>query len=92
VELVNQDGGAHLLIYQAGKAQMAGQSQTQFVFDVEDAERFCERCEKAGFAFDVLHRSNSYVFTNARDPAGNPISVSRVSQSSMNECALGLLT
>jgi hypothetical protein len=43
VELVSSEGGAHLLIHQAGKAQKAGQSQTKLVFDVESFSAICEK-------------------------------------------------
>jgi predicted enzyme related to lactoylglutathione lyase len=76
VELVHRDGGAHLMIHQAGKAQKTGQSQMKLVFDVEDVVAFCAKCEKAGLSFGALHQGDGYVFANARDPAGNPIQVS----------------
>ena len=76
VELVAADGGAHLMIHQAGRAQKAGQSQVKLVFDVDDVEAFCANCEKNGLVFSALHQGQGYVFANARDPAKNSISVS----------------
>lgn len=76
VELVAADGGARLMIHQAGRAQKAGQSQVKLVFDVEDVEAFCATCAKDGLVFSALHQGQGYVFANARDPAKNSISVS----------------
>lgn len=76
VELVSADGGIALMIHQAGKAQKAGQSQVKLVFDVEDVETFCTGIKKAGLSFGALHQGDGYVFANARDPDGNPLSVS----------------
>ncbi len=76
VELVAADGGARLMIHQAGRAQKAGQSQVKLVFDVEDVEAFCANCGKNGLVFSALHQGQGYVFANARDPDKNSISVS----------------
>lgn len=76
VELVAADGGANLMIHQAGRAQKAGQSQVKLVFDVEDVEAFCAACEKNGLVFSAIHKAEGYVFANARDPNKNAISVS----------------
>lgn len=76
VELAAADGGANLMIHQAGRAQKAGQSQVKLVFDVEDVEAFCAECAKRGLVFSVIHKAEGYVFANARDPDKNPISVS----------------
>ena len=76
VELVSAGGGAALMIHKAGKAQKTGQAQMKLVFDVEDVEAFIARCREKGLDFGVVHQGNGYVFANARDPSGNPISVS----------------
>ncbi|WP_119392434.1 VOC family protein [Taklimakanibacter lacteus] len=76
VELVPANGGARLMIHQAGRAQKAGQSQVKLVFDVEDVEGFCALAAKNGLVFSALHQGEGYVFANARDPARNSISVS----------------
>jgi hypothetical protein len=46
------------------------------VFDVEDVPAFCQAAKKKGLTFSTLHKSDGYVFANARDPSGNPIAVS----------------
>lgn len=76
VELVSRDGGANLLIHPAAKGQKAGQSLVKLVFDVDDVEAFCASARKAGLLFGALHKGEGYLFANAKDPAGNPISVS----------------
>lgn len=76
MELVPPDGGARLMIHQAGKAQKAGQSLVKLVFDVEDVAAFCAKRAAAGLTFGALHQGNGYVFANGRDPSGNPIQVS----------------
>jgi hypothetical protein len=52
VELVSQDGGAHLLIDQAE----GGQLQANLVFDVE---LLCALCEKAGLSFCAFIRATA---------------------------------
>ncbi|CAN7356509.1 VOC family protein [Pararhizobium sp. LjRoot255] len=76
IELVASDGGANLMIHPAGQAQKMGQSLVKLVFDVEDVEAFCTKCAGDGLEFGSLHRADSYVFANAKDPCGNSISVS----------------
>lgn len=64
------------MLYQAGKAQKTGQSTVKLVFDVEDVAPFSEKCAAAGLEFGALHHADGYVLANARDPSGNPISIS----------------
>lgn len=76
IELVNEDGGASIMVYQAGKAQKQGQSVVKLAFAVEDVRHFCEVSAGRGLEFGPLHQADGYVYANARDPSGNPISVS----------------
>nr|WP_298683179.1 VOC family protein [uncultured Dongia sp.] len=76
VELVDPKGGAILMIHPAGKAQKAGQVLVKLVFDIADVPAFCAKAAKAGLKFGAVHKADGYVFANAKDPAGNPISVS----------------
>jgi predicted enzyme related to lactoylglutathione lyase len=76
VELVCPNGGANLMIHQAGKAQKKGQSTVKLVFDVEDVEAFAKVSAKNGLDFGKLHKADGYVFANAKDPNNNPISIS----------------
>ncbi|TPO12761.1 VOC family protein [Mesorhizobium sp. B1-1-5] len=76
VELVNPAGGASLMLHLAAKGQKKGQSTVKLVFDVEDVEAFAACSAKDGLEFGALHRGDGYAFANARDPSGNPISIS----------------
>lgn len=75
VELI-ADQGAGIMVHRAAKGQKAGQSAVKLVFDVEDVEAFAANCAGNGLKFGVLHQADGYVFANARDPSGNPISIS----------------
>ncbi len=48
----------------------------KLVFDVEDVPAFCAEAAKNGLVFARPFKGDGYVFANAKDPAGNPISVS----------------
>lgn len=76
VELVSGEGGANLMIHPAAKGQRKGQSLVKLVFDVTDVEAFCRRSAGEGLVFGAIHRADGYQFANAKDPSGNPISVS----------------
>jgi len=47
------------------------------VFDVEDVEAHKRESEKKGLKFGVTYKGEGYEFANARDPAKNPIQISR---------------
>lgn len=76
IELVSTDSGANLMIHPAGKGQKMGQVLVKLVFDVRDVESFCAECGAKGLAFGPIHQADGYCFANAKDPAGNAISVS----------------
>ena len=76
VELVDPAGGTRLMVHKAGKAQRTGQSTVKLVFEVEDVEAFRDICAGKGLDFGPIHKADGYIFCNARDPAGNPISIS----------------
>ncbi|TIX91494.1 VOC family protein [Rhizobium sp. P44RR-XXIV] len=76
VELLAPDGGANLMIHQAGKAQKMGQVLVKLVFDVENVDAFRAKCAGDGLEFGPLHQADGYVFANAKDPSGNPIAIS----------------
>lgn len=76
IELVRGEGGASLMIHPAAKGQRSGQSIIKLVFDVEDVEAFCRASAKRGLVFGTIHKTDGYVFANAKDPGGNPVSVS----------------
>ena len=66
-----------LLLHQASKGHRLGQSCIKIVFDVEDIEAFKKKSEKKGLKFGVTYKGEGYEFANARDPAKNPIQISR---------------
>jgi predicted enzyme related to lactoylglutathione lyase len=76
VELVSPDGGAGILVHAAGKAVKFGQATVKLSFQVADVEVFCAERSAKGMVFGPLHKADGYVFANAKDPNGNPISVS----------------
>jgi predicted enzyme related to lactoylglutathione lyase len=76
VELRPPGDGLTLLLHQAAKGQKAGQAQVKLVFDVADVAGFLARAKEQGLVFGPMHAGDGYSFANAKDPAGNSISVS----------------
>ena len=77
VELQHPDGaGSNIMLHPLGRGRKAGQSVAKLVFDVADVEAFCVRAAERGLEFGAIHNADGYVFANARDPAGNSVSVS----------------
>jgi hypothetical protein len=76
VELRPPGPGLIIQLHPARKGQKQGQSLVKLVFDVEDVPAFCQAARKKGLAFGTLQKGGGYVFANAKDPSGNPISVS----------------
>ena len=77
VELVRPDGaGANIMLHPLGRGRKGGQTVAKLVFDVSDVEAFCARAARHGLEFGRIHQGDGYVFANAKDPAGNSISVS----------------
>jgi hypothetical protein len=76
IELRPPGPGLIIQLHQAGKGRKRGQSLVKLVFDVADVPAFCKAAKKKGLAFGALHKSDGYVFANARDPSDNLISVS----------------
>lgn len=74
--LTPPSGGCSLVILQASKGHKTGQSNVKVVFDVEDVSMFKTESAKRGLKFGVIHKGPGYEFSNARDPAGNPIQIS----------------
>ncbi len=77
VELQSPAGaGSDIVLHPLGRGRKAGQSVAKLVFDVADVEAFCARAAERGLQFGTVHKADGYVFANAKDPAGNAISVS----------------
>ena len=47
----------------------------KIVFAVRDVERFIAERARAGLKFGPIHQADGYVFSNAKDPAGNSIEI-----------------
>ncbi|WP_306145457.1 VOC family protein [Roseibium sp. MMSF_3412] len=75
-ELVPENGGVHLLLHKAGKAQKLGQVAVKLVFDVRDVSAFREQAAKKGLKFGTIHKADGYEFSNSKDPDGNALQVS----------------
>lgn len=77
IEIVAADGKFSLLLHQATKGHRLGQSCIKIVFDVDDIEAFKNKALKKGLKFGMTYKGEGYEFANARDPAKNPIQISR---------------
>jgi len=67
--------GCTISIHQAAKGQKSS-AAIKIVFSVADVPKFIAERAKAGLKFGAIHEAEGYVFSNAKDPAGNSISVS----------------
>ena len=77
VELESPDrAGANIMLHPLGRGRKSGQTLAKLVFDVPDVDAFCARAAEHGLEFGGIHGADGYEFANARDPAGNSISVS----------------
>jgi predicted enzyme related to lactoylglutathione lyase len=75
LELAGADGDCTLALHQAAKTQKSG-AAIKIVFAIKDVERFVAERKRAGLRFGAIHRAGSFAYANAKDPAGNSISVS----------------
>ena len=75
LEFARPSGGCGIALHQAAKSQKSGAAM-KIVFAVKDVEAFVRECEGKGLRFGAIHRPGGYEFANAKDPAGNSISVS----------------
>jgi predicted enzyme related to lactoylglutathione lyase len=75
LELTGKQGGCTIALHQAAKTQKSG-SAIKIVFAVLDVERFVSERKRAGLKFGVIHKVDGFEFANAKDPAGNSISIS----------------
>lgn len=77
LEITSATGTFSLLLHQASKGHRIGQSCIKIVFDVEDIEGFKKKAATKGLMFGLTYKGDGYEFANARDPAKNPIQISR---------------
>ncbi|QDG79749.1 VOC family protein [Labrenzia sp. PHM005] len=83
IELKAPDAGCDLLLHPLAKGRKAGQTLVKLVFQVEDVETAKSGFAVHGLDFGPIHQGNGYQFANAKDPAGNAISISnRIFQAS----------
>jgi len=77
LELTSPSGGCLVALHQASKTQKSG-AAVKPVFGVRDVRGFAEAAALRGLKFDPVHvvRGLNYEFANAKDPAGNSISIS----------------
>lgn len=75
LELRCPSGTCTLALHQAAKSQKSGAAM-KLVFGVPDVQAFVQSREKLGLAFGTIRRVEGFEFANAKDPAGNSISVS----------------
>lgn len=68
-------GSCSIALHQAAVSQKSGAAM-KIVFGVADVFEFVEEREKDGLKFGPVHETGQYEFANAKDPAGNSISVS----------------
>jgi predicted enzyme related to lactoylglutathione lyase len=68
-------GGCTIALHQAAKSQKRG-SEIKLVFAVRDVAAFRTRALRLGLKFGVMHEVRGFQFSNAKDPAGNSISIS----------------
>ena len=75
LELACPSGSCTIALHQAARSQKRGAAM-KLVFAVADVEAFVRSKEKEGLEFGTIHRADGFEFANAKDPAGNSISVS----------------
>jgi predicted enzyme related to lactoylglutathione lyase len=75
LELKSESGGCQIALHQAAKSQKSG-AAIKIVFGVSDVRTFVAERARDGLKFGPVHQTQSFAFANAKDPAGNSISVS----------------
>jgi predicted enzyme related to lactoylglutathione lyase len=75
IELAGPSGGCTIALHQASKGQKSGAAM-KIVFAVADVSAFCAMQKRAGLKFGPIHDAGDFAYANAKDPAGNAISIS----------------
>jgi len=75
LELASPSGGCTIALHQAAKSQKSG-AAIKIAFAVPDVQAFASTAESQGFPFGPIHHAENFHFANAKDPAGNSISIS----------------
>lgn len=76
MELSSPAGGCDLLLHPLARGRKAGQTLVKLGFQVRDVAIAREAHAKNGLEFGPIHQGDGYQFANAKDPAGNTISIS----------------
>ena len=76
-ELKSAAGGSLISLHKASVKQKSGAAM-KLVFGVADVRAFKNAREKEGLLFGVVHevKAEGHEYSNAKDPAGNSISIS----------------
>ena len=75
IELAGSSGGCTIALHQAAKGQKSGAAM-KIVFAVSDIGAFSAIQKRAGLKFGPIHHVGDFAFANAKDPAGNSVSIS----------------
>lgn len=75
LELSPIGGECGIALHQAAKSQRSG-AAVKIVFGVRDIAAFKAKCAIGGLKFGPTHFAEGFEFANAKDPAGNAISIS----------------
>jgi predicted enzyme related to lactoylglutathione lyase len=75
LELESEGGRCTIALHQAARTQKSG-AAVKLVFAVADVRSFVADRARAGLIFGPIHAAPGFAFANAKDPAGNSISVS----------------
>jgi predicted enzyme related to lactoylglutathione lyase len=75
LELESPSGGCTIALHQAAKSQKSGAAM-KIVFAVRDVRKFKAKCMRNGLKFGPVHEPGGFEYANAKDPAGNSISIS----------------
>jgi predicted enzyme related to lactoylglutathione lyase len=75
LELASPSGGCTIALHQAAKSQKSG-AAIKLVFAVADVPAFKAAAAQHGLHFGPIHQPEGFQFANAKDPAGNAISIS----------------
>jgi predicted enzyme related to lactoylglutathione lyase len=75
LELASNGSGCTIALHQAAKSQRSG-TAIKIVFGVKDVAGFKAERGKHGLVFGPIHKAEGFKYANAKDPAGNSISIS----------------
>jgi len=75
LELESRSGGCTIALHQAAASQKSG-AAIKIVFAVSNVRQFVQEREAEGLKFGPVHTPGDFEFANAKDPAGNSISIS----------------